>query len=52
MADRFNSIGKAAKNEGVLFAYHNHGYGFSESKGVVPIHYKRHVMFFEYDQDF
>ena len=39
MADRFNSIGEAAKSEGVLFAYHNHGYGFSESKGVVPIHY-------------
>ena len=24
MADRFNTIGEAAKKEGVLFAYHNH----------------------------
>ncbi len=39
MADRFNSIGEAAKSEGVLFAYHNHGYGFSENKGTIPIHY-------------
>ena len=27
MAERFNEIGRQAKEEGVKFAYHNHGYG-------------------------
>ena len=54
MADRFNSIGEAAKSEGVLFAYHNHGYGFSEIKGIIPIHYifentDPNTVFFEMD---
>ena len=38
MADTFNKIGASAKKEGVKFAYHNHGYGFSEMEGEIPIH--------------
>ena len=54
MAERFNSIGEAAKKEGVLFAYHNHGYGFSEVNGTVPTHYifkntDPNLVFFEMD---
>ncbi|MBC2839405.1 sugar phosphate isomerase/epimerase [Robiginitalea sp. SC105] len=36
MADGFNVIGKAAREEGIRFAYHNHGYGLQESDGQVP----------------
>lgn len=39
MADRFNEIGLAAKNEGISFAYHNHGYGFAEKEGLIPTEY-------------
>lgn len=37
MADTFNTIGAAAKNVGIKFAYHNHGYGLSEVKGQIPL---------------
>lgn len=37
MADTFNSIGKQAKELGVKFAYHNHGYGLSEVNGQKPL---------------
>lgn len=37
MADAFNKIGESAKKEGVKFAYHNHGYGWREVNGQVPI---------------
>ncbi|MCO5725344.1 sugar phosphate isomerase/epimerase family protein [Robiginitalea marina] len=36
MADTFNRIGKSALDEGVRFAYHNHGYGLQEQDGKVP----------------
>ncbi len=36
MADTFNTIGTAALNEGIRFAYHNHGYGLQETDGVIP----------------
>lgn len=36
MAASFNQIGEAAKNEGVRFAYHNHGYGLQPVDGVIP----------------
>jgi sugar phosphate isomerase/epimerase len=36
MADTFNSIGAAARNEGIRFAYHNHGYGLQETDGIIP----------------
>lgn len=32
----FNKIGEAAKKYGIRFAYHNHGYGFSEMEGQIP----------------
>ena len=38
MADTFNHIGAQAKKVGVKFAYHNHGYGFSEIDGQIPLH--------------
>lgn len=37
LAEEFNKIGAAAKKVGVTFAYHNHGYGFHEVEGKVPI---------------
>lgn len=38
MAERFNEIGRQAKEEGIKFAYHNHGYGLiPEDKGVIPL---------------
>lgn len=37
MADTFNSIGAAAKREGIKFAYHNHGYGLAKVDGQVPL---------------
>ncbi|HEY0967502.1 MAG TPA: sugar phosphate isomerase/epimerase [Opitutaceae bacterium] len=36
-ADDFNAIGAAARREGVTFAYHNHGYGWSAVDGTVPM---------------
>ncbi len=37
MADRFNAIGNQARRHGVKFAYHNHGYGFHEMQGEIPL---------------
>lgn len=37
MADVFNNIGEKAKQAGVRFAYHNHGYGWKPVNGQVPI---------------
>jgi sugar phosphate isomerase/epimerase len=36
MAVDFNKIGESAKKHGIRFAYHNHGYGFSEMEGQIP----------------
>jgi sugar phosphate isomerase/epimerase len=36
MADTFNRIGQSALEEGIRFAYHNHGYGLQEQDGQVP----------------
>ncbi len=36
MADTFNNIGSKARELGLKFAYHNHGYGLQETKGVTP----------------
>lgn len=36
LADDFNRIGKNAKEEGIRFAYHNHGYGLQEVDGQTP----------------
>lgn len=36
-AGLFNKIGAAAKAEGIRFAYHNHGYGFKETDGKIPV---------------
>lgn len=36
MADTFNTIGKKARQEGLMFSYHNHGYGLSEMDGEIP----------------
>lgn len=36
MADRFNAIGRTAREEGIGFAYHNHGYGLQAQNGAVP----------------
>lgn len=37
MADTFNVIGASAKDAGIKFAYHNHGYGLSEVDGQPPL---------------
>lgn len=37
MADTFNTIGKTAKEVGLKFAYHNHGYGLSPVDGQIPL---------------
>lgn len=37
MADVFNSVGKQAKSRGIRFAYHNHGYGWKELDGQIPL---------------
>ncbi|MBS9523780.1 sugar phosphate isomerase/epimerase [Litoribacter ruber] len=39
LADEFNRIGKVCKEEGVRFAYHNHGYTFEELEGQMPQDY-------------
>ena len=36
LADEFNEIGRKAKQRGMRFYYHNHGYGLREVDGVVP----------------
>lgn len=36
MADVFNEIGKASKENGLTFFYHNHGYGHQELEGEIP----------------
>ena len=38
-ADLFNKIGKDAVDHGIKFAYHNHGYGLSETEGQIPLQY-------------
>lgn len=38
MAEVFNKIGRQAKEQGLKFVYHNHGYGLSEVNGQVPLH--------------
>ena len=37
MAESFNKIGEAAKKQGIKFAYHNHGYGWKEVDGQIPL---------------
>ena len=36
MAETFNAIGKSAREQGVRFAYHNHGYGLQSKDGEIP----------------
>ncbi|MCX2720262.1 sugar phosphate isomerase/epimerase family protein [Lentiprolixibacter aurantiacus] len=36
VADSFNTIGRRARELGIRFAYHNHGYGLSEMEGEIP----------------
>lgn len=38
-ADEFNIIGESAKQNGVRFAYHNHGNGLKALDGVIPFDY-------------
>ena len=38
-AELFNKIGKSAVDHGIKFAYHNHGYGLSETEGQIPLQY-------------
>lgn len=54
IAESFNSIGEAAKSNGIKFAYHNHGYGFQPVDGIVPLEliYEQtdpELVFFELD---
>lgn len=37
IADEFNRIGEQAKNAGLKFSYHNHGYGLKEMEGKIPL---------------
>ena len=37
MAESFNKIGESAKKQGIKFAYHNHGYGWKEVDGQIPL---------------
>jgi sugar phosphate isomerase/epimerase len=37
VADDFNKIGAEAMKHNLKFAYHNHGYGFKEMEGKIPI---------------
>lgn len=37
VADDFNKIGAEAKKNNLKFAYHNHGYGFKEMEGKIPV---------------
>jgi len=36
IADSFNTIGWRARELGIRFAYHNHGYGLSKMEGEIP----------------
>ncbi len=36
-ADTFNAIGGEARRHGLRFAYHNHGYGWHEQEGEIPL---------------
>ena len=36
LADEFNVIGQKAKQLGIQFYYHNHGYGLQELEGKIP----------------
>ncbi len=37
IADTFNSVGKKAKEVGLKFTFHNHGFGLSEVNGEKPL---------------
>jgi sugar phosphate isomerase/epimerase len=37
VADDFNKIGESARKHNLKFAYHNHGYGFKELEGKIPV---------------
>ncbi|MDZ4701691.1 MAG: TIM barrel protein [Rhodothermales bacterium] len=37
MADEFNTIGARMQEAGVKLLYHNHGYGFAEMEGQIPM---------------
>ena len=54
LAARFNAVGESARQHGIAFAYHNHGYGLQEVNGVRPIDliFERtdpNLVFFEMD---
>ena len=55
MAKRFNEIGRQANEEGIKFAYHNHGYGLiPEENGIIPMNIildetNKEKVFFEMD---
>lgn len=36
IADNFNKLGDICKKNGIRFAYHNHGYSFTETEGQFP----------------
>lgn len=36
IADDFNKLGDICKKNGIRFAYHNHGYSFTETEGQFP----------------
>ncbi len=36
LADTFNEKGEICKQNGLRFAYHNHGYSFQETEGQIP----------------
>lgn len=36
IADNFNKLGDVCKKNGIRFAYHNHGYSFTEMEGQFP----------------
>jgi sugar phosphate isomerase/epimerase len=38
LAEDFNKIGEQVKKYGMKFGYHNHGYGFKEVDGHVPLY--------------
>jgi len=37
IAEQFNAIGASAKKNGIKFAYHNHGYGWTPVDGQIPV---------------
>lgn len=39
LADEFNRIGQVCKDQGIRFAYHNHGYTFEPLEGEMPQDY-------------